>query len=684
MAMLQWVQADSRPVVWVRLESDDDDPIVLLRTLARALAGVVAVDPAILESLGLTVPPVRERVLPLLVQALAVAEPFLLVLDDAQAIASGKSWDVVELVLRSLPPGAQLAVGTRSDPQLPLPRLRAAGELAEVRFADLAFDEDEVARLIQQQACCVPDTVTVQELLAATEGWAAGLRLACVASCQGPLEQWLPHLTGGHREIASYLVSEVIERQPPETQQFLLCTSILRELTPASCKIVTGRDDAGELLEHVAREELFLVPLGEDLSRYRYHHLFGEVLAAELERRHPGEPERLHALAGEWHAGQGDLDAAVYHYLAGRHVKAAADIVASAWPLMWDKGQAETVRRWLLAFDDRQILAHKALLLAAGWVFTALDAGELGTRWGRAACDATMPDDPSPDGASSLRSSQALLRATVAPDGVRRMREDAELAARLEASSGTSWHADAEVALGVARWLSGSTQRALHPLALGAREGSIYNPSAALAALGYLSLIAIQEEEWAAAEEYEARASALLAELGFGTSRRCLPMLLARAALLARDPHADVEAAAADVHRLLEHIVPHQWMALLTHAMLGEVALARSDKIEAEAHAAAASALLKRYPDAGVLRRLVERLRRGVEMARVAEPLTTAEHKVLELLPTYLTEAQIAEQLYVSRNTVKTHLRSVYRKLGTSTRAEAVQRARDIGMLPPG
>ena len=116
MAMLQWVQADPRPVVWVRLESDDDDPIVLLRTLARALAGVVAVDPAILESLGLTVPPVRERVLPLLVQALAVAEPFLLVLDDAQAIASGKSWDVVEFILRSLPPGAQLAVGTRSDP----------------------------------------------------------------------------------------------------------------------------------------------------------------------------------------------------------------------------------------------------------------------------------------------------------------------------------------------------------------------------------------------------------------------------------------------------------------------------------------------------------------------------------------------------------------------------------------
>jgi LuxR family maltose regulon positive regulatory protein len=262
------------------------------------------------------------------------------------------------------------------------------------------------------------------------------------------------------------------------------------------------------------------------------------------------------------------------------------------------------------------------------------------------------------------------------------MREDAELAARLEASSGSSWHADAQVALGVARWLSGSTQRALHPLALGVREGSIYNPSAELAALGYLSLIAIEEEEWAVAEEYEVRASARLAELGFGTNRRCLPMLLARAALLARDPLADAEAAAADVHRLLEDIAPHQWMALLTHAVLGAVALERSDRIEAEAHAAAASALLKRYPDAGVLRRHVEQLRQGVEMTRVAEPLTPAEHKVLDLLPTHLTEAQMAEQLFISHNTVHTHLKSVYRKLGTSTRAEAVRRARDIGMLP--
>jgi len=159
-------------------------------------------------------------------------------------------------------------------------------------------------------------------------------------------------------------------------------------------------------------------------------------------------------------------------------------------------------------------------------------------------------------------------------------------------------------------------------------------------------------------------------------------MLLARVKLLAREPDADVEEAAADVDRLLGHMVPHPWMGLLTHVVLGEVGVERCDRAAAEAHASAAVALLERYPDAGILRRRAERLRGAVELARVAEPLTPAERRVLKLLPTHLTESQMAEQLFVSRNTVKSHLKSVYRKLEVASRAEAVRRARDTGLLP--
>ena len=161
-------------------------------------------------------------------------------------------------------------------------------------------------------------------------------------------------------------------------------------------------------------------------------------------------------------------------------------------------------------------------------------------------------------------------------------------------------------------------------------------------------------------------------------------MLLARAELLARDPQADLDDAEAGVQRILEHMVPHPWMALLAHVVLGEVTLERGDRRKAAAHAAAADAVLRRYPDAGILRRRAEHLRGALDAALLAEPLTGAERRVLELLPTHLTEARMAEQLFVTRNTVKTHVKSVYRKLGVASRAEAVRRARDTGLLPPG
>jgi LuxR family maltose regulon positive regulatory protein len=348
---------------------------------------------------------------------------------------------------------------------------------------------------------------------------------------------------------------------------------------------------------------------------------------------------------------------------------------------MWSSGQVETVRRWLDAFDDRQIMSQPALTLTAGWVYTALDAGRPGRRWAEAACGSPMDDSPSPDGAVSLRSSQALLRATVAPDGVRRMRDDAELAAKLETTAGSSWHADAQVSLGVARWLSGAPRRALHPLSVGAREGSVCNSSAELAALGYLALIAADAAEWDLAGEYESQATALLEDLGFGTYRRCLPMLLTRVKLLSRAGDAEAEAATEDVVRLLGHMVLHPWMALLADVVLGEGAIERADVGAAAAHAAAAAAMLGRYPDAGMLRGRAERLLEAVERRCITEPLTPAERRVLELLPTHLTDAQMAEQLFVSRNTIKTHLKSVYRKLEVSSRADAVRGARDMGLL---
>ena len=682
-ALRQWAETDQRPVAWVQLDAADDDPVVLLTYLARSLAEVTPVSPALTEALTLAVPPIRERILPMLSETLAAAPAFVLVLDDAHLLRGDAAWEVVATVLRELPDGAQLAIGSRSDPALPLPRLRAAGELAEFRAEELSLDRAEVAELLHlhgQEA----DEATLEALLDATEGWATGLQLACLAGAGRPPAEWVAEVRGDRRAITEYLTAEVLAAQPGDVQEFLLRTSVLTELTPRLCVLVTGREDGGEALGRVAREQLFLTPLEDHGDRYRYHHLFAETLQAELERRHPGLAAELHGRVAAEAEAAGDADAAVRHLLAAGDVTGAGCTVASSWRAEWNRGKSETVRRWLESFDDDQILAQPALTLTAGWVFTALDSGVPGERWCRAACGAVMDDSPSPDGAASLRSSQALLRATVAPDGVQRMRQDAEAAAGLEAAPGTGWHAEAQVALGVARWLSGATQRALHPLALGAREGSVVNPSAELAALGYLALIAADEAEWESAAEYEGRASSRLAELGFGTNRRCLPMLLTRVRLSSRAGARDEAAAAVDdVERILRHMVPHPWMALLALSVLGEAALEAGDTVRAAERAVAAGIVLSRYPDAGILRRRVERLAGAVERTRGAEPLTPAERRVLELLPTHLSEAQIAEDLFVSRNTVKTHLRNVYRKLGVTSRASAVARARETGVLPP-
>jgi LuxR family maltose regulon positive regulatory protein len=676
----QWVSEDARPAAWVQVDEADGDPVVLLAYLSRALAMVAPVDQAVDLALHLAVPPVQERIMPLLAEALGAAPPFILVLDDAHLLGSSRSWEIVSFVLRGLPPGAQLAVGTRTDPPLHLARRRAAGELLEIGARELAFGRAEVVELLRLHGLDLDDG-DVERLLEATEGWATGLQLVCLAAAGRPAADWLAQVRGDRREVASYFTEEVLERQPPAVQEFLLETSVLTELTPGLCALVTGRDDAGEFLARAAREELFVVPLGEQVSHYRYHHLFAEMLQAELACRRPGRLQESHRLVASWYESRDLPDPAVYHLLAAGDVAAAGDLVAASWRAMWTRGRAETVRRWLESFSDRQILRHRPLTLTAGWIYTALDAGEIGARWGKAACTAVMTDEPSPDGAASLRSSQALLRATVAAEGVQRMRDDAETAARLEKVPDTSWYADAQVALGVARWLSGGARRAQFPLAVAARQGSIHNPSAELAALGYLALIAVDEGDWDAAAEYEERATARLAGLGFGSNRRCLPMLLARVQLRAHAGGDGAGEAAADVRRLLDHMVPHPWMALLADVALGEAALECGDATAASAHAAAAAALLERYPDAGILRRRAEHLRAAVELARLSEPLTPAEHRVLELLPTHLSEAQIAEQLFVSRNTVKTHLKGVYRKLGAGTRAEAVDRARDVGLL---
>ena len=409
-ALTQWLQVESRPMIWLRLDEGDNDPLVLLRCLAVALDRELAVDPEILELLQLTRPPLGDRVLPGLAAAVAGAPPFVLVLDDAQLVQNDEAWARVGLVLENLPEGAQLVVATRSDPPLPLGRLRARGELLEVRFEQLAFDSDEALALLrlhgvgesggtpEREAREARTQATVVALLQATEGWATGLYLAAQTARGRSPDEWLPEVRGDQRAIAGYLLGEVLERQSPKLHGFLLETSILDELTAPLCAAVTGRGDAGAVLARLARENLFVSALDVRDERYRYHHLFADLLRSRLERLNPERLPQLHRQAAAWSEAHGEAEPAIRHYLAAGDVEATVALTETTADAMLNSNLSESARRLVKLYTEEQLLAYPALAITAGWVYASgPETREEERHWARLMAELDFEDGPHGD-----------------------------------------------------------------------------------------------------------------------------------------------------------------------------------------------------------------------------------------------------------------------------------------------
>ena len=456
------------------------------------------------------------------------------------------------------------------------------------------------------------------------------------------------------------------------------------------CQAVTGRRDAQAVLARLADEHLFVTAEDDRDEWFRYHQLFGEFLRVELSRREPEAVAVLCRKAGEWYLDQGDVPRGIVYLLEAGADKRAADEVAASWTRYWARGQGETVRRMLGAFSREQILGSVALTLTAGWVYSAIGARQAARSWMPAACRARADDSPSPDGAVSLRSSQVLLRATLAPDGVTALRKDAELAAKLEDRPGSNWYAEAQFHLGCALWLTGVETRATRHLQVAAREGAAANQIIEIAALGLLALMAAEQGRWEHAQEYARRADERFVELGFGSHRRTLPLLLAQARLLARVGDTALADKAASIATILDDMVPVPWLTVLAGVVVGECCLEVGEVEAADVWSRRALAGLKTGHDVGVLEGRTQRLRLGLKGRSQSDPISPAELRVLEVLPTHLSSSQMAERLCVSTNTVKTHAKALYRKLGVGSRAEAVEEARawaflrDLDRIPVG
>jgi LuxR family maltose regulon positive regulatory protein len=679
-AVSQWLQADPRPYAWLQADDADNDPLAFLSYVVAALGGVVRLDPMIGNWMQLAPPPVATRILPALAESVAAAAPFTLVVDDAHLITDETCWRMIAVLLDHLPIGAQLCVSGRTPPPLPLARLRTAGRLCEVGPAELAFDPTEIGQLLALHGVRA-DEETVAGLERVTEGWAAGVYLAALARAQTPADDWLAGIRGHRRDVAGYLTSEVLEQQSPAVARFLLQTSILERLSPSLCRAVTGDPGAGDLLRGVAHNNLFISALDDTGESFRYHHLFAEFLQAELIDRDDGEASGLHARAAAWFEARDELEPAVRHWLAAGRPDKAGEIVCRAHMSYSHCFTYATTRRWLDMFTDEQILSDEALTLAAGWIGAMAGDSPRGRTWMSAAMRLEVGDKMWPSAPVSLRAIQAGLVAALDPEGMTQLRESAQLAVSLGTDAHPTFKAVVVLYLGAALWLADDDADAALPVLREAEDlGATANVLAQNAAASFQAFIFADRGRWDEARELTAAALARVEEAGLTWGPPTYPVLVAKARLQAHDGDPALTESIAEIDRL-SHANVAKFFVLLGDIFVGEMLAERGDLDEAVRWMRAGFTHLAAMPDAGILGPRLLRLREQLERMRLLEPLTAAERRVLELLPTELSLKQIAAKLCVSHETVRSHARDIYRKLEAHSRAEAVAKARELALL---
>jgi ATP/maltotriose-dependent transcriptional regulator MalT len=361
--LADWVRSDPRPVAWLSLDEGDNDPVRFWRHVAAALD---TVRPGVAGDLVGPGTSSVQAVVTMLVNDLAEAtEDLLLVVDDYHVIHSPEVHRSVEFLVEHLPSTLRLVVAGRSDPPLPLARLRARGQLAELRAADLRFTFGETAALLGVAAGQELSPQLVAALGERTEGWVAGLQLAALSlRGRADVTQFVAEFSGSHRYVLDYLTEEVLDRQTAEIRTFLLETAVLERLCGPLCDAVLGRRDSQRLLEAVERDNLFLLPLDGERRWWRYHHLFADLLRARLSYEDPDRVVVLHRAAADWYERHGLPDDAIWHALAAGDADAAARIVEIYLEeQLWRRNEGATLTRWLTALPRATLQRRPRLVL---------------------------------------------------------------------------------------------------------------------------------------------------------------------------------------------------------------------------------------------------------------------------------------------------------------------------------
>ena len=681
----QWAEANGQAFAWVSVDERDNDPKVLLTYVAEALDAVEPVGGRVFDALASPGSSVPGSVVPRLGNAFSsMTAPVVLVLDDVHLLRNSECRAALSVLADHVPGGSRLVLAGRAEPPLRVARLRAERKILEIGPGDLSLTREEASLLLRAAEVALGED-EVTELHRRTEGWAAGLYLAALYLREGGSPGGAAGAFGGDdRFVSEYVESEFLARISQQQRAFLIQTAVLERMCGPLCEAVLGIPGAAATLTGLARSDLLLVPLDRRGQWYRYHYLFRDMLLAELERIEPGLMPVLRRRAAGWYLRNDLPEAALEYSIAAGDVDTAFCLVEKLFTTTYRQGRVTTLQRWYRWLEDRGGIEEHPMATVWASMFAALTGRPVeAERWADAVDrwqnrDAARPDAPHAEAWA------ATLRALLCRRGVEQMLADADEAVRRFAAAGIVMPL-AVLMQGLARVLSGALDGGDACLVDAVSAGEQVGGHEALAgALCERALLAMARGEWSRAEVLAVQARTALQRAGIEDLLDCA--VQARVALHRADaPAVRQELVSAQrVRHLLTYALPY--FAVQARIELTRVHFALGDLTGARTLMREIDDLLKRRPGLGTLVGEAGALRARLAQERGssipgASALTAAELRLLPLLSTHLSFAEIGAELFLSPNTAKTHAVSIYRKLNAGTRGQAVSRARELGLL---
>jgi LuxR family maltose regulon positive regulatory protein len=685
---------ETRPFAWLALDRGDNDPVTFWTYLIEALRTQQPATGA--DSLPmLRVPRVDivAEVLPTLCAELAaLPSQIVLVLDDYHLVTNPEIDQGLGFFVDHFPDTIELVLASRSEPPLPLARMRAAGELVEIDAQRLSFSDEEADLLLNKLLRLGLDYDAVMRLRDRTEGWAAGLYLAAL-TLRGRADPaaFIQDFAGDDRHVVDYLSAEVLAGQPEETREFLLHTSILERFCASLCDAVRQRSDSRQFLRELEASNFFLVPMDTKRDWYRYHRLFGELLRQELRLVESENIPTLHRRACAWHSEFGSASDAIHHATAAEEFADASELIFSHWLEARDGAQLETILAWLGGLPSEAVTADPRLCLVKATTLQEVGRVDEASYWleaavrGQAGDSVLAGDAATASGVAACRAINQYFRGDAAG-----IQETAGPALDRDRDGSDYWQSALLTTLGTALFVGGRGDDAALVLERAVRSSERSGHALALIhALGWCAVVYVES----------------------GASDRADQVMHHVDSLLQQQPGLSAYFGAAMVHIVRGMLcVQHDQLAQAEEELARGTELARRGDAKFEqvygltAYAKLKAAkgdnhgctellnkaqeVLQACVDPGILPQLVVSAERELRLnARptshlpYAVELSDRELAVLRLLRTDLTQREIGDQLYVSFNTVKSHIQSIFRKLDVSTRKDAIARARDLGLI---